>query len=146
MSDSDTDRKESIAWAVAHGKPLSEIARLRGLTVAEVKQALDVEAHHLFSGQEMRRAIAVEAQQLHELKQRHFDLAIATDSIEHSEMYRKLQERFSSLLCLSAPQSFAVTLAQTAAPPEETSTQHLRRIFEEVQLEMEAKHSNGGES
>src|SRR5262245_30171761 len=127
----DMDRKESVAWAVAHGKSLGEIARLRGITTSEAKELLDREANHLFSGQEMRRAIAVEAQQLHELKQRHFDLAIATDSIEHSEMYRKLQERFSSLLGLSAPQSFAVTLAQTAAPPVETSTENLRRVFEE---------------
>jgi len=44
---------------------------------------------------------------------------------------------------VSAPQSFAVTLAQTAAPPPETSTQQLRRVFEE--FEREAKRSNGGE-
>jgi hypothetical protein len=81
-----------------------------------VRRVLEAEADHLYDGKETRQAILVEATEVRVLKQKHFELALASDDVVHAEMVRKLGERLASLLGLGAPASYAVTLAHSVAP------------------------------
>jgi hypothetical protein len=116
IDDDDNPESAAILLERARGRSYGEIARSHSKTIAEVRRVLEAEAARLYDGKETRQAILVEATQVRVLKQKHFELALASDDVVHAEMVRKLGDRLASLLGLGAPASYAVTLAHSVAP------------------------------
>jgi hypothetical protein len=139
----DDREQDEIVHEAAHGRRPREIAKARGLTVAAVIQALDDAAKRAFSGEELRRELLLEVHRLREIERKHFERC---DEVSSAAVYLKSSERLASLIGMNQPIGMSVQLIHAKQIEQhESSTENLRRIFEEVRLEAQAKRSNGGE-
>jgi hypothetical protein len=138
----DDQEQDAIVHEAARGLPLREIARSRSMTVTDVTQALDEAAKRAFSGEELiiRRQLLLEVHRLREIERKHFERC---DEVPSAAIYLKSSERLASLIGMNQPIGMSVQLIQAKQiEQQESSTQNLRRIFEEVCREMPAP-SNG---
>jgi hypothetical protein len=137
MSDPSEDLSDAILRDRAHGQSVRAIAASRSLTIGEVEPRLDDATNRLLSGDELRRELACETVRLNDLKLKYFEQANRTIDVASAAVYTKLSERLASMLGMNAPQSHAVTLATTAAPAPETSTQYYSRMLDALDSKRE---------
>jgi hypothetical protein len=136
----DTDEEAAILREATMGKPVREIAKARGMTVPEVNHVLDLEAERLFGAAGLRRAMLLETERLGLLKQSLWTRAMTDGDLQAAAVYVKASERLASMVGMNHPLGHLVTISGSLEPIEhETSTQQLRRVFDELLKEHPAK-------
>jgi hypothetical protein len=127
----DPERDKQIFDLVVEGRTEAEVCRMLGVTVADVHRALDWAGQVMLSAQNRVRIIAVDAARCERMIQDFLPASHSRDD-KAANVILKAQERKATLLGLNAPLRVdPIALAQEAGP-HETSTENLRRIFDEV--------------
>jgi len=121
----------AILRQAIEGKSAQEIATQRGLTLAEVNRALDVEAARMLGGEGTRRAIAAEAGRLDRLKQRLYETYMQTGDTNSASLYVKASERLASMLGWNHPAGHVVSVIGNLQEPQDNKT-NTQRMLEAV--------------
>jgi len=123
----------AILRETIEGKSVQEIARQRGMTLAEVNHAIDAEAQRMFSGEGTRRAVAIEAQRLDLLKQKLWQRYMQEGDNPSAALFIKVSERLASMCGWNFPLGHVVQI--TGHLPQahpETSRERLTRVLAEL--------------
>jgi hypothetical protein len=123
------DDHEQILSLLAKGYSVAKAAKVLGLEEADIRAALRTATDNFRNGEHLRQVWALEDWRLSKLLSKLFEDAMAAegaDAWHASVAYTRVSSRRAELCGANAPLSSAVTIMQTAAPPQLNSTQELR--------------------
>jgi hypothetical protein len=124
----DPERDKQIFDLVVEGRTEAEVCRMLGVTVADVRRALDLAGQLMLSPQNRVRIIAVDAARCERMIQDFLPASHSRDD-KAANVILKAQERKATLLGLNAPLRVdPIALAQEAGP-RLTSTQRLGKVL-----------------
>ena len=130
--DDDGPDPEAIVRDCIQGKSPREVARTRGISVAEVKRMLDVAAARMSSPEGIRRTLLLEAERLGHLKQALWVRALRDQDLHAAAIFIKASERLATMLGLNHPHGHIVTVTTTLDAIEHTSS--TQRMLEAIRV------------
>ncbi|HZZ21782.1 MAG TPA: hypothetical protein VFE60_04030 [Roseiarcus sp.] len=140
----DLERDRRAVDLVIGGKRVDDVAQTMACTVANVNLALDRAAQAYLTAEARVRSIFVDAMRLERAQEACVPAANAgDDKAIHS--LTKLSERRCTLLGLNAPIRVDPIQLGESTGPKLTSTQELRRIFDDLRSKNKNRLRNGCE-
>jgi hypothetical protein len=126
------DEADAIVLAVANRTPVRDIAKIYGITEAEVHATVDQRAADMFDGAKLRRKMMLEDRRLQALGEPHYANGLAGD-VASAVTYVKISERRATMTGMSAPMGHVVQLIHAAnLPKEQTSTERIRSVLDNI--------------
>jgi hypothetical protein len=127
----------AIVQAVARGLAVRDVATASGVTEAEVRSLIDLQAANRFDGKHLRRELLFEVARLDALGAKYFARAMAGDGdINAGVLYVKISERKATLTGMNAPLGHAVQIIhQVARPRPQTTTEDVDALIDAIRAQ-----------
>jgi hypothetical protein len=142
--DGEAERDRKIVDLRIGGKSVAEVCGMLGVTVSDINLALDRAAAAALTPAARLRVIHVEAARMEVLEEAFMASAKGGDD-KSAMVVIRAQERKATLLGLNAPLRTDPIALAVETGPNLSSTEALRKIFDDVVREDPKRLRNGGE-